>query len=83
MLKDRTLTMSNKEINRCEILKMADEKQITQCEGAKRIDVTERHFRRLLHNYRGQGAEGILSGHRGKSVVIECQKKNKKRFLEN
>ena len=66
MLKDRTLTMSIKEVKRCEILKMADEKQITQCEGAKRIGVTERHFRRLLHNYREQGAEGIISGHRGK-----------------
>jgi len=30
MLKDRTLTMSIKEIRRCEILRMADEKRITQ-----------------------------------------------------
>lgn len=65
MLKDRTLTMSIKEIKRCEILKMADEKQITQSEGAKRICVTERHFRRLLYSYRESGAEGIISRHRG------------------
>lgn len=58
--------MSIKEIKRCEIMKMADEKQITQREGAKRIGVTERHFRRLLYSYRGQGAEGIISKHRGK-----------------
>jgi len=81
MLKDRTLTMSNKEINRCEILKMADEKQITQCEGAKRIDVTERHFRRLLHNYRGQGAEGILSGHRGKISGNRMSKEKQEKIL--
>ena len=81
MLKDRTLTMSNKEINRCEILKMADEKQITQREGAKRIDVTERHFRRLLHNYRGQGAEGILSGHRGKISGNRMSKEKQEKIL--
>ncbi|MFU8826159.1 MAG: hypothetical protein ACNA70_01565 [Brevefilum sp.] len=60
--------MTIKEIKRSEILKMANEIQITQGEGTKRISVTERHFRRLLHNYRGQGAEGIISGHRGKRV---------------
>jgi hypothetical protein len=41
MLKQRTLTMSIKELNRCEILKMTDEKRITQREGATRIGVTE------------------------------------------
>ena len=64
MQKDRTLTMSIKEVKRCEILKMADEKQITQSEGAKRIGVTERHFRRLLCSYRENGPEGIISRHR-------------------
>jgi len=58
MIEKRALTMSIKEITRCEILKMADEKQITQREGAKRTSVSERHFRRLLYNYRKKGAEG-------------------------
>ena len=87
MLKDRTLTMSIKEIKRCEILKMAEEKQITQREGAKRIGVTERHFRRLLHNYREQGAEGIISGHRGKisgnRMSTEKQEKILNKLKEN
>jgi predicted DNA-binding protein (UPF0251 family) len=71
--------MSIKEIKRCEILKMADEKQITQREGAKRIGVTERHFRRLLHNYRESGPEGIISRHRGMISNNRYQKKKKKR----
>lgn len=66
MAKNRTIAMSNKEIKRCEILRMVDEKQITQREGAKRIEVSERHFRRLLHRYRKKGVMGIISGHRGK-----------------
>ncbi len=82
MLEKRTLTLSIKEIKRCEILKMSDEKQITQCEGAKRIGVTERHFRRLLHNYREQGAEGIISGHRGKISGNRMSKEKQEKILK-
>jgi len=59
--------MSREEISRSEILRMAEEKQITQKAGAKRTGVSERHFRRLLKCYREQGPEGIISGHRGKA----------------
>jgi len=66
MAKNRTVTMSKKEIKRSEILRMADEKKITQKTGARRIEVSERHFRRLLARYRKEGPEAIISGHRGK-----------------
>jgi predicted DNA-binding protein (UPF0251 family) len=46
MTTNRILTMSKEEIKRSEILTMADERQITQREGAKRMGVTERHCRR-------------------------------------
>ena len=81
MLKDRTLTMSIKEINRCEILRMADEKRITQCDGAKRINVTERHFRRLLHNFRENGEGGMISGHRGKISGNRMSKEKEEKIL--
>jgi len=58
--------MSTKETMKCEILLMADEERITQRDRAKRIGVTERYFRRLLHNFRVNGKEGIISGHRRK-----------------
>jgi predicted DNA-binding protein (UPF0251 family) len=74
--------MSIKEVKRCEILRMADEKQITQCEGAKRIGVTERHFRRLLYRYRGQGAEGIISRHRGKISGNRISKEKEEKILK-
>ncbi len=41
MLEKRTLTMSIKEVKRCKKKKMANEKQITQREGAMRIGVSE------------------------------------------
>ena len=82
MLKDRTLTMSTKEVTRSQILRMADEKQITQNDGARRIGVTERHFRRLLHNYREQGAKGIISRHRGRISSNRMSKEKQDKILK-
>ena len=77
----RTLTLSEKEIERCEILKMAEEKQIHQREAARRIGVSERHLRRLLHSYREKGAEGIISGHRGRASSNRMPKKKQENIL--
>lgn len=82
MLKDRTLTMSIKELKRCEILAMADEKRITQHDGAKRTGVTERHYRRLLHNYREYGERRIISGHREKISGNRMSKEKKRKYPE-
>ena len=81
MEENRTLRMSIKEINRCVILKMADEKQIKQKEGARRVGVSERHFRRLLHNYRKKGAEGIISGHRGRASSNRMPKEKQEKIF--
>ncbi len=79
MAENRTITMSTKEIERSEILRMADERKITQKAGAKRIKIGARHFRRLLSDYRDGGAETLISGHRGKpsnnSMPIEKKEK--------
>ena len=82
MTKNRILNMSEEEIKRCEILRMADEKRIIEREGAKRIGITQRHFRRLLRRYREQGPEGIISGHRGKPSNNRMPAEKKKKILE-
>jgi hypothetical protein len=74
--------MTQKEVNRCEILRMADERKITQKVGAERIGVTERHFRRLLSQYRSQGPEGIITGHRGKRSNNGMSEKKKDKILK-
>jgi predicted DNA-binding protein (UPF0251 family) len=73
--------MSQEEIKRSEILRMAEEKRITQKEGAKRIRISERHFRRLLKRYRAKGAEGIISSHRGKPSNNRMDKNKRKNIL--
>jgi|GEM_PF-2525009 len=59
MTENRMIKMSTKEVKRSEILRMAEEKQITQKEGAKRVGISARHFRRLMRRYREQGPEGV------------------------
>jgi transposase len=74
--------MTQKEVNRCEIYRMADERRITQKIGATRIGVTERHFRRMLSRYRKQGAKGIISGHRGKRSNNRMSEEKKRKILK-
>jgi len=61
-----TIAMTQEELNRKTIIEQAIDKRTTQREGAQRLGVSERHFRRLLKQYREQGDEGLVSGHRGK-----------------
>jgi transposase len=82
MQSNKVLEMSREEIRRVEILRMAEEKRITQKQGAKRIGITQRHFRRLLRRYREKGPEGIISGHRGKPSNNRMPAKKRKKILE-
>jgi transposase len=58
--------MTQAELNRKTIIEQSVGKRITQREGAERLGISERHFRRLLRLYRRNGDEGLVSGHRGK-----------------
>ena len=82
MTSNRILEMSKEEVKRVEILRMAEEKKITQKQGAKRIGITQRHFRRMLRRYREQGPEGIISGHRGKPSNNRMPAEKRKKILE-
>ena len=44
----RTLTMTEKEIERIKMIQKAEEKRMTQKAGAARLEISERHFRRIL-----------------------------------
>ncbi|MBE0410197.1 MAG: hypothetical protein IBX69_10750 [Anaerolineales bacterium] len=61
---------------------MADEKRLTQRERANRLNITERHFRRLLQRYRMQRPQEIISGHRRKPSNNSMKKEKEKRFLK-
>jgi transposase len=61
-----TIAMTLEELKRKTIIEQAIDKRITQKEGAEKLGMSERHFRRLVASYRKQGDSGLVSGHRGK-----------------
>ena len=61
------ITMSTNELKKLHLIKKAEDKLITQAEAAKLLAITERHFRRLILNYRLAGEQGLVHQLRGQS----------------
>ena len=78
----RTITMTEQELDRGKLMQMAEEKRITQREGAKRLGISERHFRRLLQRYRQEGDQGLISGHRLKPSNNRMDAEKRKGILD-
>ena len=51
--------------NRLEIIDKHLEKRLTQVAAAHSIGISERHFRRLLKEFKQQGIDGLISKRRG------------------
>lgn len=58
--------MSIKELNRLEIVKKCTKKELSQSNGAKQLNITTRHLRRLIKGFRVNGVESLISKHRSK-----------------
>jgi len=74
--------MTEQELDRSKVMQMAEEKRITQREGAKRVGISERHFRRLLQRYRQEGDQGLISGHRLKPSNNRMDAEKRKGILD-
>ena len=61
-----TIEMSNKELARKTEVERVLDQRITQKEAAKKLEVSERQFRRILSRYRQEGDGGLVSRKRGK-----------------
>ena len=64
---DKILHMSSKELNRLEVMQKLEEKRMRQKEAARILGVSVRHVKRLLRNYRREGAQGLISKRRGRA----------------
>ena len=60
------LVMSNRKLDRVQVLVRVSERRLTQREAARVLGVTERQLRRLWKAYRQHGAAGLVSGLRGR-----------------
>ena len=60
------LTMSERELDRLEVLRDVDQGRLGAGSAAALMGTTERHVWRLLRAYRDQGAAGLVSRRRGR-----------------
>jgi len=61
------LVMSQKEINRIDILEKTLQKRITKKEASKLLGISYRHTKRLVQKFRSEGAKGLIHRNRGKT----------------
>ena len=59
--------MSQKEVNRAQVLDMLKEDKISQQEASKRMRVSTRQVRRLAKRYKAEGLGGLVSKKRGRT----------------
>lgn len=77
-----TIAMTLEELKRKTIIEQAIEKRITQKEGAEKLGISERHFRRVLRDFRNQGDVGLVSGHRGKPSNNRIKEARRAKIVE-
>jgi len=74
--------MSHQEIDRLKIVQQIEARQITQQDAASQLQLTVRQVRRLVRRYKDNGAEGLISKHRGKVANNRIPDKVRNKALE-
>ena len=60
------ISMSQKESDRLGIIQSVDRKQLRQVDAALQLGLSVRQIKRLVQRFRADGAQALVSGHRGK-----------------
>ena len=76
------ITMSHQEIDRLAVIQQVDNRQLTQKEAASQRNLSVRQVKRLVKRFRGNGAAGLISKHRGKVANNQLPTKVKKIAIE-
>jgi hypothetical protein len=63
---EETIELTKKALHRLKVVEAVGEKRLTQGEAARQLGVTQRQVRRLVADYRREGAAGLVSRRRGK-----------------
>ena len=79
---DKLHTMSDKEIQRLEIMTQLSKKQLTQAQAAERLRLSVRQVKRLRRSYIDQGAVGLINKSRGKPSHNQLKGEVKQRVLD-
>ena len=63
---EKVFFMTQKELSIYDLILKVEEKRISQMKASELLNISERHFRRLLKAYREEGPSGLMSKKRGK-----------------
>ena len=66
-MSEETITLSSQELDRVSVMEAILAKRLRQREAADQLGLSIRQVQRLVRRYREFGAEGLMSGHRGKT----------------
>jgi hypothetical protein len=76
------LSMSQKELNRVDVIRDVCEKRLTQINASKLLNLTRRQVQRLVNQYRCNGASGLVSLRRGQPSNSRFSPEFKRNILE-
>jgi transposase len=79
---ERLYTMSEHEISRRDVINQSVLGQVSQVKAAELLGISDRHFRRLLKDYKKHGASALISKRRGKRSNNSLPEALKKRALK-
>ena len=63
---DQTIELRGRRCTGCKVVEAVSEKRLTQVEAARQLGVTRRQAKRLVADYRREGAAGLVSRRQGK-----------------
>lgn len=81
-MKKDLLTMSKKELTRLEIIQRLEEKLLKQKEAGEMLGISTRQIRRLLNNYKKEGAAGLISKRRERPSNNQLDPQIKKKVID-
>ena len=76
------LQMSQKEVNRLEVMQRLEGKRLKQKAAAELLGMSERQVKRLLRSYRQGGASGLISKRRGRPSNNQLAEETKRKALD-
>ncbi len=79
---DKLHTISDKEIQRLEIMTQLSKKQLTQVQAAEQLRLSVRQVKRLWRLYTDHGAAGLVNKSRGKPSHNQLKPEVKQRVLD-
>jgi len=81
-MREEIITMSQRELNRIQVISKVKEKEVRQKEAAEMLGLSERQIRRLVRRVREEGIHGIVHRLRGCEAHNKIDNKKREKVLK-